>query len=165
VTALARAAAALVLGAALHSALVFGAALHSAPALAQPTPAEPVRATWRVQAPTVLAVRPPAAAIVGQEGGDEALAHLAMAQQALRRCLGTRQVRHESVEADELTLLDGERSRPLRFGVTDDGLAIVLVEPGRRERVVRSPVGPSALSSLAPQAAWDYWRARRCRQP
>lgn len=128
------------------------------------SPAAPVQATRQLTGPAVFAVRPPPAAIEGQEGGDEALAHLAFAVAGLRRCLGRNPVAFETVAADALTLTDGGTRHALRFGVTDDGLAIVLAEPGRGVRVVRGGVGPSALPHLAQQAAWSYWRARRCRQ-
>jgi hypothetical protein len=125
--------------------------------------AAPVEAVHRVTGPVVIALRPPAAAIAGQEGGDEALAHLGFAIDALRRCLRGAPVRFETVEADRLVLQDGPRRRTVAFGPVDDGLAVVLTEPGRPPQVVRSGVGPSALAHQAQQAAWTYWRARRCR--
>lgn len=147
--------------------LIAAALLPAVAAASSASPAGPApvaAAALRISGPTLIAVRPPAASMAGQEGADEALAHLEFALADTRRCLGAKRVRFENVEGERVTISDRRGTQTVDFGIVDDGIGAVLAEPGRPLVVVRPTVGSSSLAHLLPQAAYAYWRVRACRR-
>lgn len=124
-------------------------------ALAQ---AAEVRRTLVVSGPTLVAFVPPGLFVSNQEGAGEAAAHLQFAVADTLKCVPTVSPKVIWIDADVIVLRNGKETETLRVDKHEQDIGGVLVAPGRKARIVTSPVGPSALIQFLPEAAQAYWK-------
>lgn len=140
------------------------AILASAPYLgsAQAGPRAPVQ-TVQVTGPVVVGFAPLEVRGQKDEGSIEGVAHANFALQDTAKCLRPKKVKIEFWFADTIVLVDGGRRATFATSKMGQGFGAILVEPGRKAKVVFSEQGPSTLQWLLPTAAFEYWNAPGCK--
>ncbi len=120
--------------------------------------------TVHVTGPTVIGYVPSDTQSQRDDGSVEGIAHTMFALEDTNACLGRGRVRFEFVFADRIVVVNGKQSASLQVNKMEQGFGAVLVEPGRKLKVVFAEQGPSTLQYLLPNAASAYWAEPKCKQ-
>jgi len=115
-----------------------------------------------ITAPTLIAFAKPGLRDARDEASSEALAHLAFAVEDTKRCALPEHAKVEIIYADIFIVRNGAMTQAFSTSANGHELGAVLVEPGRKARLVIAEVGPSALVQMLPEAAAKYWNLPSC---
>ena len=115
-----------------------------------------------ITAPTLIAFAKPSLRDARDEASSEALAHLAFAVEDTKRCALPEHAKVETIYADIFIVRNGAMTQAFSTSAKGHELGAVLVEPGRKARLVIAEVGPSALVQMLPEAAAKYWNLPSC---
>jgi hypothetical protein len=130
--------------------------------VAQAGPHKAVR-TVKVTGPVVIGFAPLDVEGQKDDGSIEGVAHTNFALQDTDKCLRPKKVKFEFWFADTIVLLDGGHRTTFTTNKMGQGFGAILVEPGRKAKVVFSENGPSTLQWFVPNAAYEYWNASGCK--
>ena len=116
-----------------------------------------------VSGPTIIAFAPSEVEGQKDDGSIEGVAHTQYAMQDTAKCLSPKKVAFQFWFADRLVVLSGNKTTTFEVGKLGQGFGAILIEPGRSPKVVYSIDGPSTLQYLLPQAAFELWHAKGCK--
>jgi hypothetical protein len=113
--------------------------------------------------PTIIAFAPSEVEGQKDDGSIEGVAHTQFAMQDTAKCLSPKKVTFQFWFADRLVVRTGNKTTTFEVGKLGQGFGAILIEPGRPPKVVYSTDGPSTLQFLLPQAAFELWHAKGCK--
>ena len=116
-----------------------------------------------VSGPTVIAFAPSEVEGQKDDGSVEGVAHTQYAMQDTAKCLRPKKVAFQFWFADRLVVRSGKMTTTFEVGKLGQGFGAILIEPGRPPKVVYSTDGPSTLQFLLPQAAFELWHVKGCK--
>ena len=116
-----------------------------------------------VSGPTIIAFAPSEVEGQKDDGSIEGVAHTQYAMQDTAKCLRPKKVAFQFWYADRLVVRSGTKTTSFEVGKLGQGFGAILIEPGRKTKVVYSKDGPSTLQFLLPQAAFELWHAEGCK--
>jgi len=120
--------------------------------------------TVHVTEPTVIGYAPSDTQSQRDDGSVEGIAHTRFALEDTNACLGRGRASFQFVFADRIVVVNGKQSASLQVNKMGQGFGAVLVQPGRKPKVVFAEQGPSTLQYLLPNAASAYWAEPKCKQ-
>ncbi len=123
----------------------------------------PVQKETTVSGPTIIAFAPSEVEGLKDGGSIEGVAHTQYAMQDTAKCLSPKKVAFQFWFADRLVVRSGTKSTTFEVGKLGQGFGAILIDPGRPPKVVYSKDGPSTLQFLLPQAAFELWHAKACK--
>lgn len=118
----------------------------------------------RITGPTIVAFVPSEFKDSQEESSIEGSAHLRFAVEDTLKFLKPRQPQVHLLYAEVVSVQNGAASERIAAHRLGQSVGALLVEPGRKSKVVYSVDGPSTLLYLLPQAAYGYWGAKGCEQ-
>lgn len=113
--------------------------------------------------PTIIAFAPSEVEGQRDDGAIEGVAHTQFAMQDTAKCLSPKKVTFQFWFADRLVVRSRNKTTTFEVGKLGQGFGAILIEPGRPPKVVYSTDGPSTLQFLLPQAAFELWHAKGCK--
>ena len=113
--------------------------------------------------PTIIAFAPSEVEGQKDDGSIEGVAHTQYAMQDTAKCLSPKKVAFQFWFADRLVVRSGNKTTTFEVGKLGQGFGAILIEPGHPPKVVYSIDGPSTLQYLLPQAAFELWHAKGCK--
>lgn len=117
----------------------------------------------KVTGPVVIGFAPLEVDGQKDDGSIEGVAHTNFALQDTVKCLRPKKVKVEFWFADTIMLVDKGQRATFATSKMGQGFGAILVQPGRKAKVVFSENGPSTLQWLLPNAAFEFWNAPRCK--
>ena len=113
--------------------------------------------------PTIIAFAPSEVEGQKDDGSIEGVAHTQYAMQDTAKCLSPKKVAFQFWFADRLVVRSGNKTTTFEVGKLGQGFGAILIESGRPPKVVYSTVSPSTLQFLLPQAAFELWHVKGCK--
>lgn len=138
--------------------LALSISLHVAAATSRP-----VEKKTATSGPTIIAFAPSEVEGQKDDGAIEGVAHTQFALQDTAKCLSPKKVAFQFWFADRLVVRTGNKTTTFDVGKLGQGFGAILIEPGRPPKIVYSTDGPSTLQFLLPQAAFELWHAKGCK--